>query len=64
MVEVQICEVDASAMFIGGFGLFSIFGFPWLHHIPTSADVTTRTNACNLQRQCNYIKLKQINKLE
>jgi hypothetical protein len=45
MVEVQSCEVDA---LLAPFELFSIVGFPWLHHIQTLADVTMETRACNL----------------
>jgi hypothetical protein len=50
MVEVQTYEVDASALLISGLGLFSIVGYPWLHHIPTLADITTGTKACNLPK--------------
>jgi hypothetical protein len=37
-----------------GLGLFSIVGFPWLHHIPALADVTMGTKACSLP---NALKL-------
>jgi hypothetical protein len=50
MVEVQSCEVDASALLISGLGLFRIFEFPWLHHIPSLADVAMGTKACNLPK--------------
>jgi len=46
MVEVRSCEVDASALLVSGLGLFSVVGFPWLHHTPSSADVTMGTKVC------------------
>jgi hypothetical protein len=59
IVEVQICEVDTSALLISGLELFNIVGFPWLHHIPSSADAAMGTNACNLPKAVKlyYIKL-------
>jgi hypothetical protein len=58
MVEIQICEADASALLISGLGLFSIVGIPWLTHAPSLADVTMGTNACNLPKA---VKLNVIN---
>jgi hypothetical protein len=37
-----------SALFNNGLELFSIVGFPWLHHTQSSADVTIETKACTL----------------
>jgi hypothetical protein len=37
-----------SALFKNEMGLFSIVGFPWLHHIPSLADVTMESKACTL----------------
>jgi hypothetical protein len=31
-----------------GLGLFSIVGFPWLHHTSSLADVTMEIKACTL----------------
>jgi hypothetical protein len=46
MVEVTICEADA--LLISELGLFTIVGLPWLHHIPSLADVTMETKAWTL----------------
>jgi hypothetical protein len=35
-----------SALLNNGLGLISIVCFPWLHHIPSLADITTETKAC------------------
>jgi hypothetical protein len=37
-----------SAMLNNGLELFSIVGLPWLHHIPSLADVTMETKACTV----------------
>jgi hypothetical protein len=44
VVEAQTCDVDTSP---SSLGLFSIVGFPWLHHIQPLADVTMIIKACN-----------------
>jgi hypothetical protein len=46
-----------SALLDNGLGLFSIVGFPWLHHTPSLADVTTETKACTLLQGKNDIKV-------
>jgi hypothetical protein len=38
-------------MLNSGLALFSIVGFPWLHHIPSLVDVTIGTNASNLPNE-------------
>jgi hypothetical protein len=52
MVEVQSCEEDALlapfSLASNGLGLFSIVGYPWLHHKQSLADVSTETKACTL----------------
>jgi hypothetical protein len=51
MAEVQSCEVDALlALLESGLELFSVVGFPWLHSIPPSADVTIEIKACTLPK--------------
>jgi hypothetical protein len=37
-----------SALLNNRLGLFSIVGFPWVHHIPPLTNVTMDTNACTL----------------
>jgi hypothetical protein len=61
VVEVQICEVDAlpapfslAQEFV--LGLFSIVGFPWLHHTSSLFDVTMEIKARTLLQGRNDIK--------
>jgi hypothetical protein len=55
MVEVRICEVSL------GLRLFSIFGFPRSHHIPSLAEATTKVEACTLPQavKLKYVKLNK-----
>jgi hypothetical protein len=39
MVEVQTSEVSLAQQWVG-------IGFPWLQHIPSSADATMETKVC------------------
>jgi hypothetical protein len=49
MFEVQSLEVDGlPALLSSQLGLFSIFWFPWVHHMSSLADVTMVTKACTL----------------
>jgi hypothetical protein len=45
-----------SALLNNGLELFSIVGFPWLCHMPSTADVTMETTACTLMQGRNDIK--------
>jgi hypothetical protein len=58
MVEVQICEVSLAQQW---FKFLGIVGFPWLHHMPSSAEVTIGTKACNL---LNTVKLINYNEMK
>jgi hypothetical protein len=35
-----------TALLNNGLGLFSFVWFPWLHHVPSLADVTMETKVC------------------
>jgi hypothetical protein len=35
-----------SALLSNGLGLFSVFGFPWLHHTPYLANITMEIKVC------------------
>jgi hypothetical protein len=49
MAKSQSCDVVAlsnhSALLNSGLGLFSIVGFPWLHHLPSLVGLTVVTKS-------------------
>jgi hypothetical protein len=61
MVDVQTWEADAlPALLKSWLGLLSIVGFPWLHNIPSLADLTKEIKACTLPKAVKlyHVKLK------
>jgi hypothetical protein len=48
------------ALLCSGLELFSIVGFPWLHHIPPLEDVTMDITACTLPKAMKLYYVKYI----